>query len=114
MNGDGSSEIAVAPGPAASMRAEVRGFDYTGVAVSTVTGYTVEPFPSAYGARLDLAPLEVGQPDVLIVASGPDMFALGRVRSYRYDGTALRSYIRVLTAFTTSYGANVAGATLGP
>ena len=112
-DGDGFAEIATAAGPGPSHPANLAGFQYDNASISAASGFTITPYTSLYGARVGLGDVTGNGRWELITGPGRASGAPAQVRGYAYSGSALSAVAGTpFTAFTGTYGVNVAGADL--
>ena len=114
VDGDGFDEIITAPGPSAMFASHIGGWNYDGLAVSPLPGYSFFAWHSSrarYGARVFAgADLNEDGRDELMVGAGPDPTAGSEIKAFRYNGTVVSVWF-TLEAFPSSswmYGVNVA------
>jgi hypothetical protein len=112
-DGDGIDEIITAPGPSQLFACHIGGWNYDGVTVSPLPGYSFFAWPSSdmrYGGRVFAgADLERDGTDELVVGAGPDPAVGSPVKVFRYQGVGLIELFS-LYAFPESWkhGVNVA------
>ena len=112
-DGDGIDEIITAPGPAQMFASHIGGWNFDGMAVSPLPGYSFFAWPSSdvrYGGRVFAgADLDRDGTDELVVGAGPDPSVGSPVKVFRYEGFGLIELFS-LQAFpsTWTHGVNVA------
>ena len=113
VDGDGFDEMITAPGPSALFASHIGGWNYDGISVSPLPGYSFLAWPSSetrYGARIFAgADLNVDGKDELVVGAGPDPSIASTVKVFRYEGFGVIELFS-LHAFPSSWthGVNVA------
>jgi len=70
-------------------------------------------YGTRYGGRVALHDVDGDKRAELMTGPGPDSTAKARLESFSYDGSALNKSPGGFTAFTGSYGVNVAAGSFG-
>ncbi|MFN7973693.1 MAG: hypothetical protein U0166_15310 [Acidobacteriota bacterium] len=115
VDADTWEEIVASPGPggAAGYAPRFLGFDFDLGTIAPLPGFDVTlPVASTYGGRMGLGELAPDARDQLIAGHGPDPTAPATVQVYRYFSTSLTPGVS-FAPFTTTYGVELAGGTLG-
>ncbi len=103
LDGDGIDEIVTGAGPGAVFGPHVRGWNYDGGTVESMTGinfFAWDPAGARYGAKVYAgADLNYDGRDDLIVGCGPDPNLGTPVKVYLYDGAEVTEWFS-LTAYT--------------
>jgi len=93
------NEIVTAPGPSGLFAAHIRGWNFDGVSLSQLAGYSFFAWPSSetrYGARVFAgADLDDNGRDELVAGAGPDPAAGSSLRIFRYDGSQVTGWLSI-------------------
>jgi hypothetical protein len=108
VNGDGSAEIATAPGPGPGNPALVKLWKIEGGSFILLNMFTA--FERMYGATIALGDLDGDQRADIITGTGPSPNVEAWVRIFRSDGTKVTEFQPYTAAHT--YGTNVTAADL--
>lgn len=111
-DGDGEAEIIVGSGPGKVNNAQVKVFKYDNGIVKN-TGVNIVAFSTKYGVNIAAGDIDGDGIDELIVAPGPDPTANATVKILKIDVSGgIGNWKAVdsgsFTAFTGSYGSNIA------
>jgi len=113
VDGDGTEEIVAAPGPSENFGAHIGGWNFDGVTVSPLPGFSFFAWPSSrvrFGARVFAgADLDGDGTDDLVVGAGPDPSVGSPIKIYHYEGVAVIEWLS-LQAFppARTHGVSVA------
>jgi parallel beta-helix repeat protein len=111
VDGDGMDELVTAPGPSSWFGAHIRGWNFDGVALEALDGFSFfawDPSEASYGARVGSgSDLDGDGRDEFVVCPGPDFEMDSTVKVYSYSEGAL-SLLFSLQAFPEdwTHGAN--------
>ncbi|MFN7972181.1 MAG: FG-GAP-like repeat-containing protein [Acidobacteriota bacterium] len=115
---DGIAEILVGRGPGSALPADLRGFDWDGAAISSISDLDITAFAATqYGCNAAAPDVDGDAIAELCAAPGPDPTALPEIRAYDWDGvpgapTPIAGLDR-LRPFASQSPSSREGATLG-
>jgi len=112
LDGDGFDEIVTGAGPGQVFGAHVRGWNYDGAALSTMSGvnfFAWQPGKARYGAKVSAdTDLNDDGRSEMVVGFGPDPEVGTEVKVFLYDGTQVTEWFSLDAFEDMGLGTNVA------